>query len=204
MDGGLSLLQGDRPPVKITFTVSKPPIGGSRDRWETWAHELLSDCPEKAPRSVSEQIDGWLQQALRLELDVEGLWTVDDRLRSFDSALSRHLQTLVHDSADITRRLAKLTSQTLLVGRQVPARKVLSMIMFFSIRNPGETDGDLISEWALIWNTGKSLDEAALFLENVADFCSRMVATATTTSVVSYPQITARVVGPGGLSEGTH
>ena len=29
MDGGLSLLQGDRPPVKITFTVGKLPIGGS-------------------------------------------------------------------------------------------------------------------------------------------------------------------------------
>ena len=78
------------------------------------------------------------------------------------------------------------------------------MIMFTAIRNPGETDGNLISEWALIWNTGKSLDEAALFLENVADFCARMVATATTPSLVSYPQITARVVGPGGLALCTH
>ena len=91
---------------------------------------------------------------------------------------------------------------TLLVGRQVPARKVLSMIMFTAVRNPGETDGMLIKEWATVVNCGKSLDDAARFLEDVADFCARVVATATTPGLDSYPQITARVVG--GLALCTH
>ena len=73
---------------------------------------------------------------------------------------------------DIKRRLAKLTAMALLVGRQVPARKVLSMIMFTAVRNLGETDGMLIKEWATVVNCGKSLDDAARFLEDVADFCA--------------------------------
>ena len=117
------------------------------DGWESWARELLLDCPERAPRSVSEQINIWLQQqALRLELDTAGLWTVDDRLRSFDAALSRHLQALITDQPDMVRRLGKLNAQTLLVGHQVPARKVLAMIMFTSVRNLAEVDGNLIKD----------------------------------------------------------
>ena len=85
---------------------------------------------------MSEQINTWLQQALRLELDTAGLWSVDDRLRLFDSVLSRHLQALIADQPDMVRRLARLNAQTLLVGRQVPASKVLAMIMFTSVRNP--------------------------------------------------------------------
>ena len=78
------------------------------------------------------------------------------------------------------------------------------MIMFASVRNPAEVDGNLIKEWGLIWNVGTSLDDAALFLESVADFCARMAAGATTPSLVSYPQISARVVGAGGLGRCTH
>ena len=148
---------------------------------------------------MSEQINTWLQQALRLELDTVGLWSVDDRLRFFDSALSRHLQALIADQPDMVRRLARLNAQTLLVGRQVPARKVLAMIMFTSVRNPAEVDGCLIKDWSLIWAKGTSLDDAALFLEDVADFCARMTAGASTPQLVSYPQISARVVGSGGL-----
>ncbi len=78
------------------------------------------------------------------------------------------------------------------------------MIMFQSVRNPAEADGCLIRDWGLIWNKGTSLDDAALFLEDVADFCARMASGASTPHLVSYPQISARVVGSGGLARCTH
>ena len=72
------------------------------------------------------------------------------------------------------------------------------------MRNRAEVDGNLIKDWSLIWANGTSLDDAALFLEDVADFCARMTAGASTPSLVSYPLVSARVVGAGGLGRCSH
>ena len=73
---------------------------------------------------------GWITSAFKLLVSADDIWHVPSELRAFDQSLSRAIETLMRNTADASflRRLASLERETLMAGKSVPFRKLVSMI----------------------------------------------------------------------------
>ena len=113
---------------------------------------------------------GWFASAFKLELGLDQLWFVDPTLQAWDDSLSTHLQQLLINAPgtagrECTRRILSPENSSLTVGRTIPARKLISMIAYNSIKDPTYSEQLYEATFAQVENHGGSIQDALEFVD---------------------------------------
>lgn len=133
----------------------------------------------------------WALQPLRLGIGLLTVWHVDAKLVSFDASLSRHLRNQLYNDPDFQRRIDALENKAIGVGRNIPARKFLTMIAHRVVRDSESEKVVLNARWdrtLKIPDGNVNLQGGVDFLEELEQFL------ADADGLIAEQSVVARVV----------
>ena len=116
-----------------------------------------------------------MSSAFALRCSNEDIWSIPPELKHFDTSLGTAIEALIVASADasLLRRVQFLERECLVLGRNIPFRKLLAMLGVRAIRDPSQENVIHDLEWSNLASTGTSVSATIAFMDSVLDLLGR-------------------------------